>query len=284
MSVTGFLTPLEPVARRPRRRASRPRSRRCRRKFDASNLTVEQFEATSTDGTKVPYFVVHPKDMKLDGSTPTILYAYGGFQVSETPYYSATIGKLWLEHGGVYVLANIRGGGEFGPAWHEAGLKTKRQRHLRRLRRGRQGPDRRKGSPARALGIKGGSNGGLLMGVEFTQHPELWNAVDIQVPLLDMMRFEQIAAGSSWVGEYGSVSVPAERAFLATISPYQNLKAACTIRSRWSGPRPRTTASARSTRASSPPSSLRYASAVSLSTRSSRAATAPAPRSRRNRR
>ncbi|MDZ7632515.1 MAG: prolyl oligopeptidase family serine peptidase [Gemmatimonadaceae bacterium] len=145
--------------------------------------------------------------------------------MSLTPQYDAEVGKLWLERGGVYVVANIRGGGEFGPAWHEAGLKTRRQivfddfaavaRDL--IRRGITSPKR--------LGIQGGSNGGLLMGVQMTQHPELWNAVDIQVPLLDMLRYEQIAAGASWVAEYGSVSVPAEREFLASISPLNNLKA-----------------------------------------------------------
>lgn len=193
-------------------------------KFDATRDVLEQREAVSSDGVKIPYFLVHPRGMALDGSHPTILTAYGGFQVSNTPTYSGTTGKLWLEHGGVYVLANIRGGGEFGPAWHEAGLKTKRQiiyddfaavaRDL--IARGVTSP--------RRLGIEGGSNGGLLMGVEFTQHPELWRAVDIAVPLLDMLRFESIAAGTSWVGEYGSVSVPVERAFLARISPYNNLK------------------------------------------------------------
>ncbi len=194
-------------------------------RFDSSKDTVDQYEAVSTDGTKVPYFVVHPKAMKLDGSNPTILNAYGGFQVSLTPAYSGTIGKLWLERGGVYVVANIRGGGEFGPAWHEAALKTHRQlawddfaavaRDL--IARGITSP--------RRLGIQGGSNGGLLMGVEFTQHPELFRAVDIQVPLLDMVRFEQIAAGASWVGEYGSMANPDERAFLEKTSPYANLKA-----------------------------------------------------------
>jgi prolyl oligopeptidase len=194
-------------------------------RFDSSKDTVDQYEATSTDGTKVPYFVVHPKAMMLDGSNPTILYAYGGFQASLTPAYSGTIGKLWLERGGVYVVANIRGGGEFGPAWHEAALKTHRQlawddfaavaRDL--IARGITSP--------RRLGIQGGSNGGLLMGVEFTQHPELFRAVDIQVPLLDMLRFEQIAAGASWVGEYGSMANPDERAFLEKTSPYANLKA-----------------------------------------------------------
>jgi prolyl oligopeptidase len=193
-------------------------------KFDASKDEVEQFEATSTDGTKIPYFVVHPKGMKLDGANPTILYAYGGFNASMLPRYSAINGKLWLERGGVYVLANIRGGGEFGPAWHEAGLKTHRQRIYDDFAAVAKDLIARRITSPRRLGIEGGSNGGLLMGVEFTQHPELFHAVDIQVPLLDMLRFEKIAAGTSWVGEYGSVSNPEERAFLAKISPYNNLK------------------------------------------------------------
>jgi prolyl oligopeptidase len=223
VNVAGFLTPSS-LWLADARTGTTSELKRLPPKFDASRDTVEQLEVASTDGVKVPYFVVHPKGMKLDGSNPAILTAYGGFEVSETPSYSATVGKLWLEHGGVFVLANIRGGGVFGPAWHEAGLKTKRQiiyddfasvaRDL--IARGITSP--------RRLGIMGGSNGGLLMGVEMTQHPELWRAVDIQVPLLDMLRYEQIDAGSSWVGEYGSVSVPAERAFLASISPYQQLK------------------------------------------------------------
>ena len=192
--------------------------------FDASRDEVEQFEATSTDGTKIPYFIVHPKGMSLDGNHPTILYAYGGFMVSKSPQYIGTMGKLWLEHGGVYVMANIRGGGEFGPAWHDAGLKTKRQIIYDDFAAVAHDLIDRKVTSARRLGIMGGSNGGLLMGVEMTQHPDLWNAVDIQVPLLDMLRFEQIAAGASWVGEYGSVSNPDERAFLARISPYSNLQ------------------------------------------------------------
>ena len=194
-------------------------------KFDTGRDVAEQFEATSSDGTKIPYFVVHPKDMKLDGGNPTLLYAYGGFQISETPTYNAGLGKLWLERGGVYVLANIRGGGEFGPVWHEAGLKTHRQRIYDDFASVARDLIARKITTPRHLGIRGGSNGGLLMGVEFEQHPELWNAVIIDVPLLDMMRFEQIAAGASWVGEYGSVSKPEERKFLASISPYANLRA-----------------------------------------------------------
>lgn len=192
--------------------------------FDSSGDVVEQLEANSKDGTKVPYFVVRRKDLRYDGSNPTLLTAYGGFQIAMTPDYSAVAGKLWLEHGGVYVLANIRGGGEFGPAWHEAGLKTHRQRIYDDFYAVAEDLDARKITSPRRLGIMGGSNGGLLMGVEFTQHPEMWNAVVIAVPLLDMLGFEHLSAGASWVGEYGSASVPEERAFLASISPYNQLK------------------------------------------------------------
>ncbi|HEY2467718.1 MAG TPA: prolyl oligopeptidase family serine peptidase [Terracidiphilus sp.] len=193
--------------------------------FDASRDVVEQFEATSKDGTKVPYFVVHRKDIPMDGSTPTLLTAYGGFQVSNLPYYSAVVGKLWLERGGTFVLANIRGGGEFGPAWHDAGLKTHRQRIYDDFYAVAQDLVTRKFTSSERLGIQGGSNGGLLMGVEFTQHPEMWKAVVIQVPLLDMLGYEHMSAGASWVGEYGSVKVPEERTFLASISPYNQLRA-----------------------------------------------------------
>ena len=193
-------------------------------KFDASNLVVDQKEATSTDGTKIPYFVVHRKDMPLDGNNPTLLYAYGGFQIPMTPSYSATTGKLWLEKGGVYVLANIRGGGEFGPKWHDAGLNVHRQIVYDDFASVAKDLIARKVTTPRRLGIMGGSNGGLLMGVEFTEHPELWNAVVIQVPLLDMIRISKIAAGASWEGEYGSVDDPAVRAFWEKTSPYQNLR------------------------------------------------------------
>jgi prolyl oligopeptidase len=223
LNVTGFLMPtslwLVDAADR-----SVAKVKQLPPQFESSTSVVEQFEATSKDGTKIPYFVVHPAAMQLDGRNPTILNAYGGFQVSRTPNYSANIGKLWLERGGTFVLANIRGGGEFGPAWHEAGLKTQRQRIYDDFAAVARDLIERKITSPEHLGIQGGSNGGLLMGVEFTQHPELWNAVDIQVPLLDMLRFEKIAAGASWVGEYGSVSNPQERAFLAAISPYNNLK------------------------------------------------------------
>lgn len=193
--------------------------------FDASKDVVEQLEATSTDGTKIPYFVVHRKNIKYDSTTPTLMTAYGGFQVSNTPYYSASIGKLWLEKGGAFVLANIRGGGEFGPAWHEAGLGTKRQIIYDDFASVAKDLIARKITSPRHLGIQGGSNGGLLMGVEMTQHPELWNAVVIQVPLLDMLRISKIAAGASWQGEYGDVNQdPKVRAFWERLSPYHNLK------------------------------------------------------------
>ena len=193
-------------------------------KFDSSDLVVEQQEATSTDGTKIPYFIVHKRGMALDGSNPTLLYAYGGFEIPMAPSYSAIMGKLWLEKGGVFALANIRGGGEFGPAWHEAGLGVKRQIIYDDFASVAKDMIARKITSPAKLGIKGGSNGGLLMGVEFTQHPELWKAVIIDVPLLDMIRISKIAAGASWEGEYGSVTDPAVRAFWEKTSPYHNLR------------------------------------------------------------
>ena len=207
------------------RSATLKKAKSVKSQFDATSLVAEQFEATSTDGVRIPYFIVHRKDAKADGSTPTLMTAYGGFDISETPTYLGSIGKLWLERGGAFVLANIRGGGEFGPSWHEAGLKTRRQIVFDDFVSVANDLFRRGLTSPRHLGIRGRSNGGLLMGVEMTQHPEDWNAVIIGVPLLDMLRYEEIAAGASWAGEYGSVSVPAERAFLASISPYNNLKA-----------------------------------------------------------
>lgn len=223
LTVTGFLTPTTLYssvgAAAPQKIKAMPAQ------FDASNDVVVQHEATSKDGTKIPYFVVRPKNMRFDGRNPTVLNAYGGFQISMTPYYSGTTGRLWLERGGVFVLANIRGGGEFGPAWHDAGLKTHRQRVYDDFYAVGKDLIARHITDPRHLGIVGGSNGGLLMGVEFTEHPEMWNAVQIEVPLLDMLRYEKIQAGASWVGEYGSVSDPAIRAFWEKTSPYQNLKA-----------------------------------------------------------
>ncbi len=223
LTVTGFLTPTT-VWNVDTATGAAKVEKASPARFDASKDVVEQHEAVSKDGTKIPYFIVHPKNMKYDGLNPTVINAYGGFQISMTPFYSPAIGKLWLEHGGVFVLANIRGGGEFGPAWHEAGLKTHRQRIYDDFYAVAQDVIHRKVTTPRHLGIMGGSNGGLLMGVEFTQHPSEYNAVDIEVPLLDMLRYEKIDAGASWVGEYGSVKNPKERAFLAKISPYNNLR------------------------------------------------------------
>ena len=223
LEVQGFLTPSSLLLGDPGTQTLKE-AKSLKPQFDASQDVVEQLEAKSKDGTMVPYFVVRRKDLQYDGTNPTLLTAYGGFQVANTPSYSGTVGKLWLERGGVYVLANIRGGGEFGPAWHEAGLKTNRQRIYDDFAAVGEDLVTRKITSPRRLGIEGESNGGLLMGVEFTQHPEMWNAVIIGVPLLDMLRYEQIAAGASWVGEYGSVSIPEQRAFLASISPYNQLK------------------------------------------------------------
>jgi len=223
LRVEGFLTPSMLMLGDASKRTLVATKKR-KPQFDASNLTVQQLEATSNDGTKVPYFVVHRKNLAYDGNNPTLMTAYGGFQSSSTPYYSGSTGKLWLERGGVYVLANIRGGGEFGPAWHEAGLKTHRQRIYDDFASVAQDLFTRKITSPSKMGIEGGSNGGLLMGVEMTQHPDMWKAINIEVPLLDMLRFEKIAAGASWVGEYGSVSNPEERKFLASISPYNQLK------------------------------------------------------------
>jgi prolyl oligopeptidase len=224
LTVSGFLTPttlcrIANAGQTPKIVKALPAQ------FDASNDVVEQHEATSKDGTKIPYFIVHPKNMRYDGRNPTVLNAYGGFEISMTPYYSGTVGKLWLERGGVFVLANIRGGGEFGPAWHDAGLNVHRQRIYDDFYAVGKDLITTHVTDPRHLGIVGGSNGGLLMGVEFTEHPDMWNAVQIEVPLLDMLRFEKIQAGASWVGEYGSDSDPAVRAFWEKTSPYQNLKA-----------------------------------------------------------
>jgi len=192
--------------------------------FDASRFVAEQFEAVSRDGTRVPYFVVRPRDMQFNGENPTLLYAYGGFQVSYPPSYNPFAGKMWLERGGVYVLANIRGGGEFGPAWHQAGLRTNRQVIYDDFYAVERDLVERRITSPRRLGIMGGSNGGLLMGVMLNQHPEMINAAVVQVPLLDMLRYDQLLAGASWVDEYGRPNDPTEGAFLRSISPYQNLR------------------------------------------------------------
>jgi prolyl oligopeptidase len=193
-------------------------------RFDASKAMVEQFDAISKDGTAIPYFVVRPRDLAFDGNAPTLLYGYGGFQVSMNPAYSGALGKLWIEPGGVYVMANIRGGGEFGPGWHQAALKENRQRAFDDFIAVAEDLTRRKITSPRRLGIMGGSNGGLLMGVMLTQRPDLFRALVIQVPLLDMLRFHKLLAGASWMAEYGDPDNPSETPFLERISPYHHLR------------------------------------------------------------
>ena len=171
----------------------------------------------------IPYFVVSSKNTVLNSKNPTLLYAYGGFESSEEPFYSGVIGQAWLEKGGAYVLANIRGGGEFGPKWHQAGLKEKRQNIYNDFHAIAENLIAKKITSNKHLGIQGGSNGGLLMGVAFTQRPDLYNAVVCQVPLLDMQRYNKLLAGASWMGEYGNPDVPAEWEFIKKYSPYQNL-------------------------------------------------------------
>ena len=192
-------------------------------RFDAGDLEVHQHMAKSADGTAVPYFVIHRKGLKPDGSTPTILYGYGGFEISLKPSYSATIGKLWLERGGAYAVANIRGGGEFGPRWHKAALKTERQRAYDDFIAVGEDLAKRGITSPKHLGISGGSNGGLLVGAIFTQRPDLLNAVVCRVPLLDMIRYTKLLAGASWAAEYGDPEDPKMREAILRYSPYQNV-------------------------------------------------------------
>ena len=191
--------------------------------FDAVGLEVRQYDATSKDGTRVSYFVVMREGTKLDGSNPAILYGYGGFEISMTPGYSGHIGIGWLEQGGVYVLSSIRGGGEFGPLWHLAALREKRQNAFDDFYAVAEDLIKRGITSPRHLGIMGGSNGGLLVGVAFTQRPELFRAVVCQVPLLDMKRYNKLLAGASWMGEYGDPDDPADWQFISKYSPYQNV-------------------------------------------------------------
>ncbi|GBR43035.1 prolyl oligopeptidase family serine peptidase [Gluconobacter roseus] len=193
--------------------------------FDASGLVVEQMSATSPDGTAIPYFIVHAKGWQKDGARPTLMTAYGGFGLSYLPVYHPDLGITWFDRGGVYVMANIRGGGEFGPAWHEVARREGRQKAYDDFAAVARDLTARHITSPKHLGLRGRSNGGLLAGVEFTQHPDLWNAVIIGVPLLDMMNYEQMAAGASWAAEYGSTSEPGPRAFWEKMSPLQNLKA-----------------------------------------------------------
>ena len=196
--------------------------------FDAAGMRAEQFFATSKDGTRVPYFVVWPKGMSAAsrrGNAPTLLYGYGGFEVSLQPFYSGGYGAEWQGRGGVLVVANIRGGGEFGPAWHQAALKANKQKSYDDFIAVAEDLIAKKITGPKNLGIQGGSNGGLLVGAVMVQRPELFNAVVCEAPLLDMKRYSHLLAGASWMGEYGDPDVDADWAVIARYSPYQNVKA-----------------------------------------------------------
>lgn len=191
--------------------------------FAPDGMAVEQHEATSKDGTKIPYFIVKPKGMVMDGSTATLLTGYGGFQVPRLPGYLGSTGKLWVEKGGAYVLANMRGGGEFGPMWHQTAIRENKQRTWDDfiavaddlVKRGFTSPEH--------LGIQGGSQGGLLVGTAFTQRPDLFGAAIVQIPLFDMLRYHLIGRGASWIGEYGDPRIPEQRAWIEGYSPYQKI-------------------------------------------------------------
>jgi prolyl oligopeptidase len=224
LSVTDFLTP-STLAIGTIGRDARTVLKQLPGFFDKTGLAITQHEALSKDGTRVPYFQVALENLALDGKNPTLLYGYGGFEVSMTPSYSGGIGAAWLEQGGVYILANIRGGGEFGPGWHQAALKPNRQRAYDDFAAIAEDLIARKVTSPAHLGIQGGSNGGLLMGVMLTQRPELFGAVVCQVPLLDMKRYHLLLAGASWMGEYGNPDVPAEWDYISRYSPYQKVVA-----------------------------------------------------------
>jgi prolyl oligopeptidase len=208
--------------------------------FNEDDYEVQQHFAASSDGTKIPYFQVAAKDLVLDGQNPTQLSGYGGFEISRTPAYSGAIGRAWLERrtaessgaegegthrrGGVYVVANIRGGGEYGPDWHRAALQGNRHRAYEDFAAVAKDLISRGVTSRQRLGCVGGSNGGLLVGNMLTQYPELFGAVSCGVPLLDMRRYTKLSAGYSWIGEYGDPDVPEQWEFLKTFSPYHLLK------------------------------------------------------------
>jgi prolyl oligopeptidase len=193
--------------------------------FDAEGIDVVQHFATSADGTAVPYFVVGSNHSAGAGPGPTLLYGYGGFQNSMTPGYGGVVGRLWLARGGTYVLANIRGGGEYGPTWHTQTLREGRHLVYEDFAAVATDLVDRGIATVATLGAMGGSNGGLLMGVMLTKYPELFGALVCSVPLLDMRRYHLLLAGASWVAEYGDPDDPADWAFMSKYSPYQNISA-----------------------------------------------------------
>ncbi len=223
LNVTGFLTP-STLERGVIGNTAAEKIKQAPAFFDSSKFTVSQHFATSRDGTRVPYFEIAPRDMKLDGSNRTLLYGYGGFEVSLLPHYSGAMGRAWLARGGVYVIANIRGGGEYGPRWHKAALKANRPKAYQDFAAVARDLIRRGVTSPAHLGAEGGSNGGLLMGNMLVTYPKLFGAIACEVPLLDMKRYVHLDAGASWIGEYGNPDDPAQWAYIRTFSPYQLVK------------------------------------------------------------
>lgn len=221
MTVTDYLTPttlyMGTIGQAPQKLKELPAF------FDASGLKISQHFAISPDGTRVPYFMVAKESVSLDGNNPTLLYGYGGFEISLQPSYNATVGRAWITQGGVYVVANIRGGGEYGPSWHQAALKKNRHRAYEDFAAVAKDLFARKVTRPAKLGIQGGSNGGLLVGNMMTLYPDLFKAVVCQVPLLDMQRYNKLLAGASWMAEYGNPDIPEEWSFIKTFSPYHNV-------------------------------------------------------------
>ena len=223
MTTTDYLTPttlaMGTVGQQPKKLKELPSF------FDAKGLKISQFFAKSADGTRVPYFMVAKEDLPLDANNPTLLYGYGGFEISLQPSYSASVGRAWTTRGGVYVVANIRGGGEYGPRWHQAALKANRHRAYEDFAAVAKDLFERKVTRSEKLGIQGGSNGGLLVGNMMTLYPSLFRSVVCQVPLLDMQRYNKLLAGASWMAEYGNPDIPEEWSYIKTFSPYQNVRA-----------------------------------------------------------
>ncbi|HEU4622856.1 MAG TPA: prolyl oligopeptidase family serine peptidase [Burkholderiaceae bacterium] len=192
--------------------------------FDAQGMVSMQHEAVSADGTRVPYFVVGRASAIASGQAPTLLYGYGGFEVTLEPWYSGTFGRAWLAKGGVFAVANIRGGGEFGPGWHQAALTHRRERAFEDFEAVAADLVARGTTTSPHLGIMGGSNGGLLVAAVMLRRPELFGAVVCQVPLLDMRRYHVLLAGASWMAEYGDPDDVDDWAVISRYSPYQNLR------------------------------------------------------------
>jgi prolyl oligopeptidase len=223
-TVQDFITPTSLLLRTAGSTAPATALKSMPRFFNAEGLETRQFEAVSKDGTKIPYFVVMKKGAVLDGRAPTLLYGYGGFDHAQLPRYSPAFGKGWLEPGGVLAVANLRGGGEFGPEWHRSAQKENKQRTWDDMAAVAEDLIKRGITSPAHLGIMGGSQGGLLVTATMTQRPELFGAVVAQVPLADMLRYHKLLAGASWMAEYGDPDKPEERAYIAKYSPYQNLK------------------------------------------------------------